>query len=158
MSSASARVAATHIATSLADMAHLAGGEHRLLGDLETRQRRHRADRLDIGQVVRGEDNVAITLRNMDAFDARMRQRAAHEGNILQSGQSDVGDELSAPAQEAVVLLAGHPGADALTGCPPRLKQTQTRVRRLTSPLAVLGRGPGGYAATACGRIGATAS
>ena len=74
-----------------ADLAHLAGGEHRLLGDLEARQRRDRADRLDADEIGRGEDAVAIALRHMDAADPRMRQRTAHEGDVLQSGEANVG-------------------------------------------------------------------
>ena len=100
----------------LADMADLAGREHRLLGDLETGQRRHRADRLYVGEIIRREDHIAIAFRNMDGLDAGMRQRAAHEGDVLQARQSDVGDELAAATQEAIVFLAQEPGADTLTG------------------------------------------
>ena len=42
----------------LADMAHLAGGEHRLLGGLEAGQAGHGADRLHAREVGRGEDGV----------------------------------------------------------------------------------------------------
>jgi hypothetical protein len=52
----------------------------------------------------------------MDALDAGMRERTADEGDILKAGQSDVGDEFTASAHEAVILLAEHPGANALTG------------------------------------------
>jgi hypothetical protein len=96
-------------------MADLAGREHRLLGDLETGQRRHRADRLHIGQIICREDNVTIALGNVDASDAGMRQRAANEGDILKPRKSDIGDKLAAAAQETVVLLAEEPGADALS-------------------------------------------
>jgi hypothetical protein len=67
----------------LTDMADLAGRQHGLLGDLETGQRRHRADRLHIGQIICREDNVAIALGDVDGFDAGMRQRAANEGDVL---------------------------------------------------------------------------
>jgi hypothetical protein len=97
-------------------MADLAGRKHGLLGDLETGQRRHRADWLHIGQVICREDNVTIALGNVDAFDAGMRQRAANEGDILKPRKSDIGDELATAAQEAVILLAEHPGANALSG------------------------------------------
>ena len=82
----------------LTDMADLAGREHGLLGDLETGQRRHRADRLHIGQIICREDNVTIALGNVDAFDPGMRQRAANEGNVLKARQPDVGDVLAATA------------------------------------------------------------
>ena len=84
-----------------ADLAHLAGGKHRLLGNLESRQPRHCADRIDAGEIRRGEDAAAITLRHMDAADQRMRQRAAHEGDVLQPGEADVGHELAAAAHQA---------------------------------------------------------
>ena len=116
MSSASARVGATHIATSSPTWRTLSGGEHRLLGNLEARQPRHRADRLDADEIGCGEDAVAIALGHVNAANARMRQRAAHEGDVLQSGEPDVGDELAAPAHQAVVLLARQPRADALPG------------------------------------------
>ena len=40
--------------------------------------------------------------------DARMGERAAYEGKFAHAGQADIGDELAAPAQQAVVLLAWH--------------------------------------------------
>jgi len=96
-------------------MADLAGREHRLLGDLETGQRRYRADRLHIGQIICREDNVTIALWNMNGLYPGMRQRAANEGNILQARQSDIGNELATAAQKAVILLAEEPGANALS-------------------------------------------
>jgi hypothetical protein len=52
----------------------------------------------------------------MDALDAGVRERTAHEGNVLQARQSDIGDILAAAAHKAVVFLAEQPGADALAG------------------------------------------
>ena len=105
-----------------ADLAHLAGGEHRLLGDLEARQRRHGADRLDADQIGCGEDAGAIALRHLYAADPRMRQRTAHERDVLQSGEPDVGDELPAATHQAIVFLARQPRADALSGAAQRRK------------------------------------
>ncbi len=99
-----------------ADLAHLAGGEHRLLGNLEARQPRDGADRIDAGKVRRGEDAAAIALRDVYAADQRMRQRTAHEGNVLHAGETNVGDELAAAAHQPVVFLARQPRADALSG------------------------------------------
>ncbi len=98
------------------DLAHFSNSKHRLLGDLEPRQTGHRADRLDAGEIARDKHRTAKFVRHMDAADARMRQRAAHERHVLQAGQADVGDELAAPAHQAVVLLARQPRADALPG------------------------------------------
>jgi hypothetical protein len=43
----------------------------------------------------------------MDGFYAGMRQRTADEGDILQAGKANIGYVLAAPAQEAIVFLAG---------------------------------------------------
>ena len=45
-----------------------------------------------------------------------MRDRAAHEGDILHAGKPDVGDVLAAPAQQPVVLLALQARSDPLRG------------------------------------------
>ena len=113
-----------------ADLAHLAGGEHRLLGNLEARQPRDGADRLDAGEIRRGEDAAAIALRHVDAADQRMRQRAAHERHVLQPGETDVGDELAAAAHQPVVFLARQPRADALSGARHLRKETRARCAR----------------------------
>jgi hypothetical protein len=55
-----------------------------------------------------------MAFRDIDAADSRMRQGAAHESDVLQSGEPDIGDELAAPAHQAIVLLAHQPRADAL--------------------------------------------
>jgi hypothetical protein len=43
-----------------------------------------------------------------------MRERASDEGDILHAGEAEVGDELAAAAQQAVVLLAQETRANAL--------------------------------------------
>jgi hypothetical protein len=45
-----------------------------------------------------------------------MRHRTADEGHILQSGEANIGNELAAPAHQAIVFLARQPRADALPG------------------------------------------
>jgi hypothetical protein len=71
---------------------------------------------MDAGEIRRGEDAAAITLRDVNAADQRMRQRTAHEGNVLQSGEANVGHKLAAATHQPVVFLARQPGADALSG------------------------------------------
>ena len=140
-----------------ADLAHLAGGQHRLLGDLEARQPRDRADRLDAGEIGRGEDAVAIALRHVDAADAAhapagcaRRRRPACPASRMSA------DELAAPAHQAVVFLARQPRADALSGACPPAEGNSRSLRTVTFSSIELTLTS--YAATACGRIGATAS
>jgi hypothetical protein len=45
---------------------------------------------------------------------ARVRDRAAYERHILHAGEMQIGDELAAAAQQAIVLLAAKARADAL--------------------------------------------
>ena len=95
----------------LADVAHLARGEHRLQRRLEARQRGIGADGRHAGQVLGDEHATADCPRDADARDARMRQRAAQERHLLHARQPDVADILPAAAHVAVVLLAAKPGA-----------------------------------------------
>ena len=119
-----------------ADLAHLAGGKHRLLGNLESRQPRNRADRIDAGEIRRGEDAAAIALRHMDAADQRMRQRTAHKGNVLQPGETNVGHELAAAAHQPIVFLARQPRADALSGARPPAEGNSRSLRTVAfSPI-----------------------
>ena len=88
----------------LADVAHLVGRQHRLRGWLEPRQAGHRHDRLNAGEILRDEHRGFRAGGLADAANARMRDRAAHEGQIAHAGQPDVGDELALAAQVAVIL------------------------------------------------------
>src|SRR5262249_30025822 len=88
----------------LAHMSHLADRKHRLLRYLETGQAGYRADRLDLSEIRRHEDDVAIAIGYVNGPDAGMRQRAAHKGNVLKAWQPDVSHVLATPAQEAIVL------------------------------------------------------
>ena len=98
----------------LADVAHLAGGQYRLHGRLEARQRGVGADRRDAVEIIGDEHVVANGRRDRDALDARVRDRAAEERHLQHAGQADVADILPPPAHVAVVLLAQEPRADAL--------------------------------------------
>jgi len=50
----------------------------------------------------------------MNALDACVRHWTAHERNVLQAGETDVGHILATPAQEAIVLLARQTRANPL--------------------------------------------
>ena len=116
MSSASARVGATHMATSSPTCRTLpvaSTGCSEILNPGSP-------DTARIGLTPARSAAVNTTSRKrsgtMNGLDAGMRQRAANEGDILQAGQADVGHVLAAPAHEAVVFLARQPCADALAG------------------------------------------
>ena len=98
----------------LADMTHLVGRQHRLRGWLEPRQTRHRDDRLHAHEILRHEHRCLRAGGLADAANARMRDRAAHEGEIAHAGQPDVGDEFALAAQVAVILQSRHRTADTL--------------------------------------------
>ena len=115
----------------LAHVAHLVGRQRRLLGGLEAGQRRNRADRLHPRHVRGGEDRALVRFGRVDGEDARVRHGAAHEGDVREPGQFDVGDELAAPAHVAVVFLANQAGADPFF----------THLRVSVSPLAPPTRG-----------------
>jgi hypothetical protein len=53
-------------------------------------------------------------VRNMDSAKARMSDGAAHESDLVRSGEAKVGDILSAPVQESVVFLPKNRGSDAV--------------------------------------------
>ena len=87
-------------------------------------------------EIRRGEDAAAITLRHVDAADQRMRQRAAHKGDVLQPGEADVGHELAAAAHQPIVFLARQPRADALSGARPPAEGNSRSLRTVTfSPI-----------------------
>ena len=64
------------------------------------------ADRFDAGEIGGGEDRAFVGIRNGNAAEASMGDRAAHERNVFHAGEAQVGNELPAAAQQAVVLLA----------------------------------------------------
>src|SRR5260370_6765649 len=97
-------------------MAKLAGGEGRLLRDFEAAEGGSGADRLQADEISRRESAVALSGRNGNTANAGMGQGAANEGDVLHSGQPNIGDELAATAQEAYVLLSGDASSDALGG------------------------------------------
>jgi hypothetical protein len=53
---------------------------------------------------------------NGNAAKASVRDRAADEGDVLHSRQPNVGDELPAPAHEAIVFLPDQASTDTLCG------------------------------------------
>ena len=71
--------------------------EHGLVGDLEPGQGRNDLHRPHV-QIGGGEDAPDGVIRNVDAADARMGQRAAHEGKVLHARQADVSNELATAA------------------------------------------------------------
>src|SRR5258706_811335 len=97
-------------------MAKLAGGKGRLLRDFEAAQAGDCADRLRADEISRREGAVTLSGRNGNAANAGMGEGAANEGDVLHSGQPDIGDELAATAQEAYVLLSDDASSDALVG------------------------------------------
>jgi hypothetical protein len=95
-------------------LAYLAGRQHRLRRRFEPRQAGHRNDRLHADQVLRHEHRCFRAGRLADGANARMRDGAAHEGQVTHAGQPDVGDELALAAQVAVILQSWDGSADAL--------------------------------------------
>ena len=70
----------------LADEAHLAGGERRIVRGLEAGDAGVRLHRLDAGEVPGDEDPVPGALRLQDGADAGMGERAAQKCHVLQAG------------------------------------------------------------------------
>src|SRR5437660_10113979 len=100
----------------LAHMAQLVGGERRLLRYLKAAQAGHRADRSHADEIGRHERAAALSGRNGNTANARMRYGAAEKGDVLHSRQPDIGDELPATAQEAIVFLSADASSNALGG------------------------------------------
>src|SRR5215468_5696927 len=98
----------------LAHVAQLVDGERRLLRDFKAAQPRDRADRLHANQIGGRERAAALSGWNGNAANAGMRYGAADEGDVLHSGQSNIGDELPATAQEAIIFLSADSSSDAL--------------------------------------------
>jgi hypothetical protein len=72
------------------------------------------ADRLDVGQVMRGEDRIAKGVRDANGADDGVRDGAAEEGDLARTGDAEVGDVLPAAAEEAVIFLAANRCADSV--------------------------------------------
>jgi len=75
----------------------------------------------------------------LDRLDAGMGQWAADEGDILQAGDADIGDVLTASAQEAIVLLAAESGADSLSSAGPGAGQ-RGRLQPVPSAVSITPR------------------
>src|SRR4051812_28811517 len=80
-----------------------------MLRVFESLDLRYRDDRLQIGKVARREH----LRRRIDAPDAPVRHRAAHERHLDRARQADVGDELPAAVQMPPVFFSSQRGADA---------------------------------------------
>jgi hypothetical protein len=93
----------------------------------------------------------------MDRPYPGMRQRAADEGDILQACKPDIGHILAASAHEAIVLFPKQPRTDTLSGAGRCIRKTIAFIVRHQPP-SPPDFAWNGYAATARGRIGATAS
>src|ERR1035437_7176888 len=98
----------------LAHETHLPDRERGLFGDFEPVQARHRTDRFDTRHIAGGEDGPPEGGRDCDIADARMRERAADECDILHSRKAKIGDELATTTQQTIVFLAEEARADAL--------------------------------------------
>src|SRR4029077_8275483 len=152
----SARVRNAH-GDELADVAHLALGQHGLHGRLEPRQRGVGADRGNGAEIFGDEDTVAELGGHAHIPDAGVRQRAAQEGNLLHAGELEIADILSATHEEAVLLLAEEAGADALTYAgahagSPASASIMPLTRLASSSWASSIRAPRGTATIRCAR------
>ncbi len=96
----------------LADIARLVRGERRPRRRLGARRLGFDADRLYPRQIGGGEDPALGVGRHGDAADAGVRVRAADKGDIHRARQFDVGHELAAAEQVALVLAAQQRGAE----------------------------------------------
>ena len=113
-SSASARVGATHMATSSPTWRTLPVARTGCTEDLKPGS----VVSARIGATPAGPSAMKTRSRSAGGMlidlDARVRQRAAQERHLQHARQPDVADILAAPAHVAVVLLAQEPRADAL--------------------------------------------
>ena len=90
---------------------HLARCQRRLGRDLVARQRRVRHDVARVRHRLAHERLVGDLAGHAHRGDARMRQRAAQESDLAQSGHGHVGHEVALAMQVARVLLARNPRA-----------------------------------------------
>ena len=96
------------------DIPDLVGRQNRLGRVLEPLERRRGDDRLHPGQILRREDDMADIFRNVDCAQSRVSDRAAHESDLARSGETKIGDILSATVQEAIVLFPENRGSDSV--------------------------------------------
>jgi len=90
----------------VADIAHLVGRERRPRRRFGASRVRDDPDRFYARKIGRGKDPAARLRRNGNRFNPRVRMRTAQERDLHRAGQLDVGDELTAPVEVPVVLLA----------------------------------------------------
>ena len=103
----------------LPDIAHLVIGEGGVGAILEGCQLRPGLQHMHI-KIGEGEDPGRCVRRLVDGLDAPMGHVRAHEGDVLQARQADVGDERPGALQVAGVLLAqeacANPSIRPMTG------------------------------------------
>ena len=119
----------------LADVAHLAARERHLRARVKDeavdRRRRHqqRSGPPVGAEVLGGEHGVhagpAPRGRDVDAAQARMRERRAHEGDVEEAVRSDVVDEERPAGQQTRVLVA-RDGCAEVAGRHHRLAVTRS--------------------------------
>ena len=97
----------------LADIAHLVYGQRRPGRRLGAGRLGDDPDRHDLRQIRCGENPSGGFRRNGDRLDPGMCVRAPQEGDLHRARQFDIGDELTATMQVALVLTAEQGGADS---------------------------------------------
>ena len=98
------------------DLPDLLNGQDRLVRCLEPRQPRHCADRLDAFKVGGRENGILVLRRDLYPSNTGMGERTANERHIAQPGETDIADELPAPAQVPIIFLAKQTCANSLAG------------------------------------------
>ena len=101
----------------LADIAHLGGREHRLaVGPEAGHADLAEVDRRDVGDVgrvhTRDHAGQRQRLRRVDAEDAAMGHRRAHDAHVELAGKADVGGEAALSGEERPVLEPPDRAAD----------------------------------------------
>jgi hypothetical protein len=104
----------------LTHVTHLVDSEYGLVGNFEPPHAGHRADRLDCTQIGGGKNRTRMPRRDDHLPNPSVCDRTADKGHVTQTGEAQVGDELTAPAHQSLVLLAEHARANSLSchsGC-----------------------------------------
>jgi hypothetical protein len=100
----------------LADVAHALVGERRKGTMAKRRQFRAGLEDVDRAYVGQREDARGGIRRLDDLPQAGMRHLAAHEGDVLQAGHADIGDEHAGAEEIARILLAQQACTDPTAG------------------------------------------
>ncbi len=100
----------------LAGEPDLSKRQDRIVGDFVARELGCRPDRFDSFQITGDEHRPSCPGRFLSRTNCRVRNPASDEGNFLHARKLDIGDEIAATAEVAVVLLAREPGSDSIVG------------------------------------------